>query len=57
MTGKEDFMNEAVKYLALIICIVGGILFLVLRAPGQSDVKAMAFAMFWVGLLALLLGK
>ncbi len=50
-------MNEAVKYLALIICIVGGILFLVLRAPGQADWKALAKDCFWVGLLAFLWGK
>jgi len=48
-------MKEVAVYLSLIVCIVGGILFLILRNPSQSDLKAMAFAMFWVGLFAFLL--
>ena len=50
-------MKEVVVYLSLIVCIVGGILFLILRNPGQADWKALAKDMFWAGLLAFLLGK
>jgi hypothetical protein len=50
-------MKEVVLYLSLIICVVGGLLFLVLKSPGQADYKALAKDMFWVGLLAFLLSK
>lgn len=41
--------------LPLIICIIGGIVFLAIKDPKYADVKALAHDCFWVGLLAFLL--
>lgn len=41
--------------LALIVCILGGVLYLVLEDPKYSKFAALMKDCFWVGLLAFLL--
>jgi hypothetical protein len=43
-----------INYLSLLVCIIGGVLFLVVK-PEYGDVKAMAKDCFWVGLFVFLL--
>lgn len=42
-------------YLSLIVCVIGAVLYLVLKSPQSMDFKMLAKDMFWVGLLAFLL--
>lgn len=42
-------------YLSVIICVVGAILFIMIKNPAHIDFKMLAKDMFWTGLLAFLI--